>query len=329
MNQKESPCANRGNPKTSVKDKKRVPLDRGKVNSVSFFNRGVELHKEPFTRSGQYHGGVRSSIVGWSTKSRARMRMFMLMHSMKSDLKEFSVTLTVPGPVMPPERCKLLFERFARELDRAGMCAVWRVELQSRGQLHWHLIVGAKRAWDITELWHDAIRSLGKETFNPPHEFKGGYYTTVSSRMAMHGAHEFSALVEPYDGKVGWYRYIADHASKGKQEQIAVSIGRHWGVIGRKRFVCDAPQIVVEMDDKQFGRYLRMNQRLSTMSRESDCVFGRRLVGRLRRGFRGRTSWFGSLVSRQNMVLLATGEHKPTGSFNAYSKSQGVTPCSR
>ena len=59
-----------------------------------------------------------------------------------------------------------------------------------------------------------------------------------------------------------WLRYMQDHASKGKQDQIGVAKGRHWGIIGRKLYSRAVPVSTAELSDSEYFRFLRAYQRL-------------------------------------------------------------------
>jgi len=60
-----------------------------------------------------------------------------------------------------------------------------------------------------------------------------------------------------------WLRYLNDHTSKSKQEQIPNSFGRHWGYINKKAFVPAVPQ-KIELTDKQFIAVKKWQHRLQT-----------------------------------------------------------------
>ena len=50
------------------------------------------------------------------------------------------------------------------------------------------------------------------------------------------GARERAVDVQGDGDQGAWKRYLIDHATKVKQEQIAVGFGRHWGVVGKGKF---------------------------------------------------------------------------------------------
>lgn len=313
MSAEKNPAGRRGVSGTGqapFKNKKTLSERRGRCNRISFYSQGVDMYAHPIIRTGGDNGGVRGEIKGWSSASRRRMREFMLTHEPVEGLHDFGVTLTIPGPVLPADQAKEIFEDFAREMQKEGMGAVWRVEIQQRGMLHWHLRVASpsKHPSDITELWWGSIRKRGPEIFNPPHEVGTMRFEKINNRMCLPGADLRACQVEMGGGRGSWLRYLQDHASKGKQEQIAVNIGRHWGVIGRKCFQEIAPLYVADMTDKEYFRALRWLQRLATPSFPSRCVFGRKLGDRVRRGSRGRSVWYSRPETVKRLVGFAMRE---------------------
>ena len=48
---------------------------------------------------------------------------------------------------------------------------------------------------------------------------------------------------------------MQDHASKGKQDQIGVAKGRHWGIIGRKLYSRAVPVSTAELSDSEYFRF--------------------------------------------------------------------------
>lgn len=102
-----------------------------------------------------------------------------------------------------------------------------------------------------------------------------------------------------YGGEVGadgwsgaWLRYLQDHASKLKQEQVAQAMGRHWGIAYRRGFRPRPADGSETLTERQYWRFVRCLQRLATPSRHASCVFGRRLGYRQRRGTVGESVWF-------------------------------------
>ena len=130
------------------------------------------------------------------------------------------------------------------------------------------------------------------------HETAKGTYT--GSRMSLPGAHKVSCDVQIGGGDGRWLRYLQDHATKAKQEQIGSGIGRHWGIIGRTCFARVMPDASVEMTERQYFRFLRAYQRLATprVKVGGEWKLGRRV----RRGRRGSSVVFSSPATMRRLV---------------------------
>jgi len=98
-----------------------------------------------------------------------------------------------------------------------------------------------------------------------------------------------------------WKRYLQDHATKSKQEQLATS-GRHWGVIAKTRFKAIPPDSRIKFrSNKAFNRFLRVFRRLRTpFVKCPKCIFGRKKGFPAGGGKMGSRVWFsrGDTVSR-------------------------------
>ena len=106
---------------------------------------------------------------------------------------------------------------------------------------------------------------------------------------------------------------MQDHASKGKQDQIGVAKGRHWGIIGRKLYSRAVPVSTAELSDSEYFRFLRAYQRLCRPSFPAPCVFGRRLGYRPSFGCRGESVRFSRPETVLRLVDWArTGPASPT-----------------
>lgn len=308
--------------------------DRFKFHKVEFYRDGVALVAPAFRPYKPPPETRRGTVQGWSKSSRRRMREFLLTHPIKSGFDVYAVTYTVPGPVLSPDEAKRLFHNWQMSLNRAGGCAVWRVEVQQRGAMHWHMIAGLPSdvrpcagyrdlpaddtgtfiAWSqqagrdqayaalrsglwpnacrLTELWFAALDTLGPVR-RPSKDHPEGF-ELLSSRSKWSGALRRAALVEvPPDVLGAWKRYLQDHATKSKQDQIGAGIGRHWGVVGRKHFIQVLPDTVAELSLKQYSAFLRCYHRLCTpFIRCPGALFGKRRGSVSHRGRSGRTVYF-------------------------------------
>lgn len=220
-------------------------------------------------------GGKRKAISGWSIASRRRFRTWMVEHTALPGWRVYGVTLTIPGPVLELPACRLLWDRFVVSLCRSGMGAVWRLEIQQRGALHWHLLVTSESEYPavtvaLREMWHKAIDGCGPVVLKT----KNGEFS-AESRMGLPGAVVHAIDVQANDdGAHAWLRYLLDHASKAKQEQTPVSVGRHWGVVGRERWAVSVGE-EHKLTWAQYVRLCRAHERLTQRKR-----YGRRLQGR-------------------------------------------------
>lgn len=252
--------------------------------------------------------GERKPIMTFSPSSRRNLRRSLLCYGPPEGWSSCDVTFTIPGPVLPLLEAKKLWVDYCREVLDYGWMMVWRIEIQARGALHWHTLIsmpfdgwqdfGAKTGlYDdrldlcIKESWRLQLDRLGPVTGLTD----AGVRADCHSRRFWPGADEHDVTVAPQRESSGtWLRYLSDHASKSKQAQIAVGIGRHWGWVGRKHRQPLEPDLVVAMTGRQYWAYLRAKQRLATPRMEcSKAPFGRRLGYRVHRGQAGKSVWFG------------------------------------
>jgi hypothetical protein len=244
-----------------------------------------------------------------------RLRRTLLELLPPKDWSEWAVTLTVPGPVVTPERYRKMWAVFGLLVVKKGWAAIWRAEVQARGALHWHVVLHLPPCDDpgeITKLWHtlldrpEHVIHRAKVTPDNPDPDIEEY----DCRLDLPGARRFSAHVEQSDGSEKWWRYLCDHTSKTKQEQIGEGIGRHWGIIGRKRYTFAHPDLQ-RVSDGVFYRVLRALQRLSTTAhKEPKAPFGRKLGQRMKRGHGGRSVWFTSPDLVKRLIVHFTREER-------------------
>ena len=208
-------------------------------------------------------GGVRGSVLGFSLASRRRLRRWLLSKCV-AGCTMYGVTLTVPRPDDMSNVCdkfRNVFHRFrvswVRCFPRCGF--VWRVELQRSRVPHLHLIS-----------YHDSPVSSS--------DYLGLWFSSLSTDFLIPSLSAFArrgVLVELLDGSINSYRYICDHGSKAKQDQLGW-IGRQWGIIGKGLFsdrlgsTFDIPDFL----EIPFNRFLSKVCRFRV---KSDCVFGSRL----------------------------------------------------
>lgn len=228
-----------------------------------------------------------------------------------------SVTLTVPGPVLQPEEVRSLWDRMSIKLNHAGYSCVWRMEVQSRGAAHWHLLLHVRleereeqTVCDIAQLriendWMKALAAMGPVEYTgyfPPAGKSGVWDIT---RDVWPRADKHAVVIEIVrDSEAGWTRYMLDHTSKKKQGQVAQGIGRHWGIVGRSLYRVVFPERIVHLTRAQVCALLRIMQKHGRPRiRDERSIFGSRLGWRSSRGRVGRTVWFGGYDKAIDWVI--------------------------
>lgn len=197
-------------------------------------------------------GRRRGAIEGFSADSCRRMRRWLI--GMEVPLPPGSgglraVTLTIPGEVTPDE-WRTALRRWSKIVQRAGCGAVWRVELQKRGQPHLHVVLWNPNPHWVPEgflcyTWSAWSRCLPERCRSHPH----------AARRAV--------LSEPIDveegeGDEAWFRYVVAHATKHKSSQLGWK-GKQWGIINRSLFRPRQGEVVSLTDGEldQLARWLR------------------------------------------------------------------------
>jgi hypothetical protein len=236
---------------------------------------------------------------------------------------------------------KQLFDKWLHHTDVRKWGVVYRVEVQERGALHWHCMVvkpGHKSrllenretnagygAFEIFASWVCVV----DETFpmvqydKPvpvPSPDPGEYSKAVSGPLSWWrgattcrrtgcycGGTGHMITIEYQDhGRNSWYRYMADHATKVKRNQIASDIGRHWGVNGRSHF----PKFQGEKVDltvSEYHKFRRMYERLATHRvLDERCIGGKRLGRRPKRGRYGTSQAFMNPGTRDRLLSFVT-----------------------
>lgn len=288
----------------------RTVANRDQSRNVIFYAQGVQLRAPSSAVAGAHKRAKRGEVTGWSRASRRRMRRFLLENEPPAQWTTSGVTLTIPGPVLPDDAEKAIFSHFSKNVLLAGWCMVWRLELQGRGARHWHGIISAPLPYrqlccKTSCLWHAALDSIGPRTYDPPAEVGDMIISGINHLSMWPGADRRACQSEEGGGSGSWYRYICDHASKSKQEQVAAAKGRHWGIVGRSHFRPATPQETASLSDTEFFRFLRAFQRLTRPSVKAACIFGRKLGWRSSRGSRGISEWFSRPDTVRRLVVWA------------------------
>lgn len=196
-------------------------------------------------------GAKRGTVKRFSKAARRRLAQTLLSLDYTRGIS-FSVTLTIPGCNATNVDVKRAFALWSMDAAHAGWSAVWRMELQRRGVLHYHLWLGIpyhKGVMDLGEFqtvmatirqsWAAACDRIGYR--------RNDLTGSVMPISEMPGFKDHGCRVGWEDGNDKadfWFRYLATHALKDDHQECTEH-GRHWGVIGRKGFASAKLQEVV------------------------------------------------------------------------------------
>lgn len=163
----------------------------------------------------------RERIQEWSPSSRARFKQFMAKLNAVALAKAVLITLTYPADFPPPEKFRVYKNHlrvFCQALARRypGAAGVWKLEFQSRGAAHYHLVVlglsgeplADLRAW-CTARWYELAHNGDK------HQGKAG------------------CQVDPVKSKGGIMNYMGKYLSKSDQTRPGDFTGRYWGAFNK------------------------------------------------------------------------------------------------
>jgi len=273
-----------------------------------FMKTGVRTDAGLRVKSKPPIGAKRGKIKGWSYASRRRMREWMLDHEAPAGWTTYGLTVTIPGPEVTVAEASAMWAHFCHNhIQAAGYGMVWRLEIQKRKQPHYHALVCAppsspdvdvrkeirNMAWLAID-WMGPVPGLPitrKLPDTATHVDRTVTLVRCDSRMDLNGAYKYAVRVDADDGEGRWLRYLQDHASKRKQEQVAES-GRQWGVVGRKHFVRARVQAKYDCTDQEFILVMRFMRKLFRPCVTTKGVWGWKHGYKSRRGSRGRCVWF-------------------------------------
>lgn len=181
----------------------------------------------------------RGKITGFSAA--ARKRLIELLASINQKRLEglpLFITLTYPAtwpddPRIWKEHLDAWLKRFHRRFTRSA--AIWKLEFQSRGAPHFHLLVFGPR-W-ISPAW-----------------LAGSWYRVVGSGDIRH--YKAGVQVARVKSWRGVMYYASKYLAKSTTEHLPEMPGRFWGISGREYLPFDL--IAFPMEFHQFFRLRRM-----------------------------------------------------------------------
>lgn len=169
----------------------------------------------------QLHNHKRGIIRVFSAAARRRMLRFMARLKTRKIRATF-ITLTFKE-IVTNERAKTCFKRFSMRLRRrfSHASGVWRMEMQERGAIHFHLLVFNLPFWkqkDLQATWEDCTEED----------------TSICDIRLVHGARSIMAYIAKYIAKkdeTSLDDVSYQHADRDTGE--ISSMGRCWGWINK------------------------------------------------------------------------------------------------
>ena len=323
------------------------PCPVQECQSVELFEgKGFQIRANVnISKLGKKGGGKRGIIHTLSAQSRRNLRNWMLWHRPPDGWSTWALSLTIPGEPSDADACSA-FLHFTRDyIQKNGCGLLYRLEKQRRGVIHFHCILATPPNekpcyWKffMYESWERCVDRLGPLNLWPVNK---GNTLYTGRRSDAPGAQRHMFDMQNGGGDARWMRYLQDHTSKHKGEQIAHDVGRHWGVVGRKwwKDVPPGDRLYFE-NEKSFRRFLRALQRLATpcLNRKPGGVdfplfnadgwqakhsgHWRRSLGyRIRRGSRGLSTWFGTCSTARTLANWANEKQISKNGYSEWSKS--------
>lgn len=178
----------------------------------------------------------KGDIKGFSAASRLRLRYTLARMQPRNSSDVLSgCCLTIPGAIISQERASKIWKTFARNNCRRkfkDIPIVWRVELQKRGQPHWHLTMylpagraGCEIRYEFGQEWRRFIRdTLTRSDGCLP------WSVETDQGFELYGV-KWKNLCS-MDSATKYLAPELDHESKHKQDQLGWK-GRQWGIINR------------------------------------------------------------------------------------------------
>ena len=206
----------------------------------------VEIHV-PRERPPQPERDVqpRGKITEWSAASRARLKFFLGTLSREELGRTLIVTLTYPSEFPAPDDHAVYMEHlhtFQIYLRRKWpTCSgVWKLEFQSRGAAHYHLMLYGLHGVPLEE-----VRTWVRETWY---------------RIAHNGDKHLGKAgtqVDPIKSIGGAMSYFEKYPGKGDQTMPGNFSGGYWGEINIKHLPTVQPQ-TLELDEKEAAKIRRI-----------------------------------------------------------------------
>jgi len=178
----------------------------------------------------------RGVIRVFSAGSRRRLMQFMARLKTRKIRATF-ITLTF-SEIVSNARAKMVFKRFAMRLRRKFEKAsvVWRMELQERGAIHFHLLAFNLPFWkqkDLQDTWAECTEE----------------YLSIADIRLIHGARSIMGYISKYIAKKDERTELTSLENASYQHASPEKVsGKYWGWINKDGLPLAIPRMGVLTD---------------------------------------------------------------------------------
>ena len=174
---------------------------------------------------------IRGKITKWSRKSQMRFKQALAKLDQSKLEYGLEITLTYPKDFPPPDDHETYKKHLAYMnvwLRRRGICGAWKLEFQSRGAAHYHILA-------LPEKKYEGLSELRKEVAEQ-------WYRVVGSGDERHL--RAGTEVSPIKSTAGIIGYMASYMAKKDQTLPDNFTGRYWGFIGKVDLPFVEPKVI-------------------------------------------------------------------------------------
>ena len=190
----------------------------GRIATISLRNKNCDAEFPEQQKN--HHLYQRGEITKWSRKSQMRFKVALAKLKQEEMKNGLECTLTYPKEFPDADEHKTYKRHLARLnqiLARRGFSGAWKLEFQSRGAPHYHLILLPKE------------KLKGLKEFRK--EIAEHWYRIVGSNDEKHL--RAGTEVSPIESSTGIIGYMASYMAKEDQTLPNNFTGRYWGFINK------------------------------------------------------------------------------------------------
>ena len=191
--------------------------------------RQVQIVTDAPANRGNPNPGQRQKIGGFSPAS--RRRLMGVFSRLSRDATPLFLTLTYHETTPGGEESKRHLDRFFKRLDRylsgISWSAIWRLEWQKRGVIHYHVMIWGIRfipKSTVKRMWHEVTQETSEE-----HAGQGAFIEFLrSTRQAM--------------------VYVSKYLCKTSSDDQMPEVGRYWGIMRKQNLPWATRWTRIDMD---------------------------------------------------------------------------------